>query len=144
MSEPDVRGEFPNEVSRRMVLRAAAWSAPVVGLATVAPAAAAASIGIHVPPVEVPVPHLTVPPSGVIPGGVPPGGVPTIVVPPPNVPPKPIKIPGKDINVPLPNLPGQGAQGATSERAASPEPSATPEPAATPEPVESAATPAVP
>lgn len=134
MSEPERPLGSSYQVSRRSVLRAAAWSAPVVGLATVAPAAAAASIEIHVPPVppvEVPVPHLTVPPSGVIPSGVPPGGVPTIIVPPPSVPPKPINvppspIPGRTIKVPLPDLPVPKAQAATSG------------------PAESTATPAVP
>jgi hypothetical protein len=73
-------------VSRRTVLRATAWSAPVVAMVTVAPAAAAASVNLpHVP-------HVTIIPPP-IPGGVPPGGPPTIVVPPPNVPPGKIHIP---------------------------------------------------
>lgn len=83
------------KVSRRGVLRAAAWSAPVVAMATVAPAAAAASLVISDPllpvenPLPIPEPALpqipvpqdlkTVPPP--IPG-IPPGpGQPSVVLP---------------------------------------------------------------
>jgi hypothetical protein len=88
-------------VSRRAVLRAAAWSTPVVALATVAPAAAAASIVIPDPiiptpnPLPIPeptLPQVTVPPAlKTVPPpipGVPPGpGRPSIVLP-DKIPPK--------------------------------------------------------
>lgn len=88
-------------ISRRSVLRATAWTAPVVAMATVAPAAAAASVMIPDPvlpvenPLPIPEPTLpqipvpqdlkTVPPP--IPG-VPPGpGQPSVVLP-DKIPPK--------------------------------------------------------
>src|SRR5437868_5725037 len=90
-----------HRVSRRSILRATAWSAPVVAMVTVAPAAAAASIQIPDPvlPVEnpLPIPEPTLPqvpvPSGLktvpppIPG-IPPGSGPPSVVLPDKVPPK--------------------------------------------------------
>lgn len=88
-------------VSRRSVLRATAWSAPVVALATVAPPAAAASIVISDPiisvenPLPIPEPTLpqvpvpsqlkTVPPP--VPGVPPLPGQPSVVLP-DKIPPK--------------------------------------------------------
>ncbi len=91
-------------LSRRRLLHAAAWTTPVVGLATVAPPAAAASLVLNDPlipignPLPVPEPNLpqvpvpdaikTVPPP--IPG-IPPGpGRPQVVLP-DKVPPKVFK-----------------------------------------------------
>lgn len=88
-------------VSRRTLLRATAWTAPVVALATVAPAAAAASLVIPDPllPVEnpLPIPEPTLPQIPVPPAvktvpppipGVPPGpGQPAVVLP-NKIPPK--------------------------------------------------------
>ncbi len=91
----------PRLLSRRAVLRATAWTAPVVALATIAPPAAAASLTINDPLLpgqnplplsepdlpQVPVPSglKTVPPP--IPG-IPPGpGRPEVVLP-DKVPPK--------------------------------------------------------
>lgn len=99
-------------VSRRAVVRATAWTAPVVALATVAPAAAAASIVLPDPviptenPLPIPEPTLpqvpvpsdlkTVPPP--IPG-IPPGpGRPSVVLP-DKIPPKIFK--PKNPNAPL-------------------------------------------
>ncbi len=90
-----------NLMSRRTMLRATAWTAPVVALATVAPPAAAASLTINDPllpaqnPLPIPEPNLpqvpvpsglkTVPPP--IPG-IPPGpGRPDVVLP-DKIPPK--------------------------------------------------------
>jgi len=88
-------------ISRRAVLRAAAWSAPIVAMVVEAPAAAAASIVIPDPivPVENPLPipeptlpQVTVPPAlKTVPPpipGVPPGSGPPAVVLPDKIPPK--------------------------------------------------------
>ena len=119
-------------VSRRGVLRAAAWSAPVVGLATIAPPAAAASLVITDPllPVEnpLPIPEPTLPQITTPPGlktvpppipGIPPGpGRPAVVLP-DKIPPKIFK-------------PKNGAQPLANE--STPEPEASPLPTATPTP----------
>jgi hypothetical protein len=129
------------KVSRRAVLRTAAWTAPVVGLATIAPPAAAASLIITDPvlPVEnpLPIPEPTLPqipvPSDLktvpppIPG-IPPGpGRPSVVL--------PDKIPPKIFKPKNPNAPASaaGTSSSPSEAVEAPEPSSTP---AAPEPTQ--------
>jgi hypothetical protein len=132
MSEPARSVPSSHAVSRRAVIRAAAWTAPVVGLATVAPAAAAASLVIPDPllPTEnpLPIPEPTLPQITTPPGlktvpppipGIPPGpGQPAVVLP-DKIPPKIFK-------------PKNGAQPAASETTPEPETSPLPTASATP------------
>jgi len=132
MSEPERSVPSSHGVSRRAVIRAAAWSAPVVGLATVAPAAAAASLVIPDPllPVEnpLPIPEPTLPQITTPPGlktvpppipGIPPGpGQPAVVLP-DKIPPKIFK-------------PQNGAQSSAGEPTPEPETRPLPTSTATP------------